>query len=257
MDDLQRRQGHVRLWRCAMQGRIWKKGPLHWQVFSWCIMRANWEPALVTVRTGRGTTVVALQRGQFVCGRHAAAAELPISPNTIRACLQWLASAHVGALLLKTTPHFTIVTVANYDAYNDACPSGEQATVQATIQANTTDKESKNTRKGATPPKPPAPVLPEIPASLDTPEFREAWAAFVQHRAESGARNKLTRTAAECRLKECERWGPERAARAIIYSIAQGWRGIYAEKSDGRAARAAPGPSKWDRIRPAVPDEDH
>lgn len=264
MDDLRRRQGKLWLWRCSLESKIWKSGPAMWQVWSWCLIRAAWEDRSVSVSTGRGTTSVKLERGQFICGRNSAAQEIPISPNTIRSCLQRLSSPALGGLRLDTRPNYTLVTVLNFAAYQDACPADAQAfgqaIGQATGQANTTKKELKNSRKGAAPPKPPARAMPEIPASLDTAEFRDAWAKFVQHRAESGSRNKLTPTAAECRMKECERLGPDRAARAIIYSIAQGWRGIYEEKpqqgtasSNGfqsaTAARSA-------RIIPGVPTED-
>ncbi len=88
-----------------------------------------------------------------------------------------------------------------------------------------------------------------IPPSLDTPEFRVAWADFKKHRAEK--RDPLTPMATKKQLSRIEPWGVARAVAAINFTIANGWTGIYEEKGatngkpnasnrDARAAREHP-----------------
>ncbi|MFW6217428.1 MAG: hypothetical protein ACOC4K_00385 [Verrucomicrobiota bacterium] len=72
----------------------------------------------------------------------------------------------------------------------------------------------------------------EIPAKLDTPAFREAWAEWEAHRRETG--KKLTPRSARMAVKRMALWGPERAVAAIEYSIAQGYRGVFEEPGSNR-----------------------
>jgi hypothetical protein len=75
---------------------------------------------------------------------------------------------------------------------------------------------------------------PPIPESLDTPEFREAWDAFQQHRREM--KKKLTPTAAKLQLQKLVTRGSDRASADIRYSISNGWQGIFEEGSNGNSS---------------------
>lgn len=77
----------------------------------------------------------------------------------------------------------------------------------------------------------------EIPAKLDTPAFREAWAEWEGHRQESG--KKMTARSARMAVKRLSVWGVERAIAAIEYSIAQGYRGIFEDPSASRGGKVA------------------
>lgn len=76
----------------------------------------------------------------------------------------------------------------------------------------------------------PAPV--EFPPELDTPEFREVWAAYVQFRSEQKFKP-LGATAVGQKLKHFAEWGSVRAVAAIRYSMANGWQGIFEENRNG------------------------
>jgi hypothetical protein len=75
--------------------------------------------------------------------------------------------------------------------------------------------------------------LPDIPFELETPEFRELWTQFVQHRIE--IKHRMTPTAAKRLLDKLVRWGADRAAAATRYSLENGWQGIFEEKLHGKA----------------------
>lgn len=85
-------------------------------------------------------------------------------------------------------------------------------------------------KKGKSAPAKPAsqpkydPLSAEIPAVLNTPEFRAAWADWCAHRRE--IRKTLTPTATAQQLAELESWGVDRAVAAIAHTIARGWQGI-------------------------------
>jgi hypothetical protein len=72
--------------------------------------------------------------------------------------------------------------------------------------------------------------LPPIPASLDTPDFRAAWARWLRHRREKRAT--LNPTTADSQLRTFEKWGEARAIAAIENSIFRGWTGLFESKSD-------------------------
>lgn len=69
-----------------------------------------------------------------------------------------------------------------------------------------------------------------LPAELETEEFREAWGAWLADRAERRL-PKYTARALTLQLRRLAEMGPERAAAAIEWSIAQGYRGIWEEGS--------------------------
>ena len=66
----------------------------------------------------------------------------------------------------------------------------------------------------------------ELPTCLDTPAFREAWAAWEQHRKELRVK-KYTPTGQARQLKRLAGWGHDRAVAAIDYSMAQNYQGIF------------------------------
>lgn len=64
----------------------------------------------------------------------------------------------------------------------------------------------------------------ELPAELDSDEFRAAWASWVDHRGE--IRKKLTPTSVTKQLRELAQMGQRRAIAAIEWTVAKGWQGI-------------------------------
>jgi hypothetical protein len=104
------------------------------------------------------------------------------------------------------------------------------------------EKPKKPKRNGTGP-------LPDIPESLATPDFLNAWGEWRQHRKE--IKKKMTPLAAKRLLNKLDAWGPERASSAINHSILNGWTGIYEDK-DRRNGQHAPDPTR-EKI---VPNED-
>lgn len=88
-----------------------------------------------------------------------------------------------------------------------------------------------------------------LPKDLNTPEFREAWTLFAQHRKE--IKKPMTVIAAEMQIKDLAKMGLPRAIAAIHHSIKNGWQGIF--EPDGNNAlpppqkpiAPAPDPERW------------
>jgi hypothetical protein len=142
--------GWVKLWRKSLRSDIFADANL-WRLFCWCLLRANRKSRHVSIRTGRGSTIVALAAGQFVTGRKKGGAELGWAGNTYRRRLNQLAS--MGVVVIKPGTHFSIVSIVNWGTYQaSGRKSGQaigQATGQATGQAKGTDKKSKKKEKCA------------------------------------------------------------------------------------------------------------
>jgi hypothetical protein len=79
--------------------------------------------------------------------------------------------------------------------------------------------------------KKPAKTVP-VPPSLNTPEFRTAWAAWAEYRRQ--AKKPLTEIGAKRLLAKFATWGPAASAAAIDESIANGWQGVF-DHGDGPA----------------------
>ena len=66
-----------------------------------------------------------------------------------------------------------------------------------------------------------------IPSTLDTPEFREAWATWIQDRYDR--RKAMTATAEKAQLDRLAKVGVAKAIDTISNSIANGWAGLFPE----------------------------
>ena len=75
-----------------------------------------------------------------------------------------------------------------------------------------------------------------IPAAIDTPQFRAAWADWLADR--KARRKPVTGRAAEQQLDKLAPLGPEQAAACLNESIEKGWIGIFPERFARPAAVA-------------------
>lgn len=82
--------------------------------------------------------------------------------------------------------------------------------------------------------------MPAIPASLDTPEFKEIFERWVTHRREKNA--KLTPTSMEQQFKDMVVMGVLRAIAAMRFTIGKGWVGLREPDLAQGASHARNGP---------------
>ena len=124
----------------------WLKNHRLWVFWSYCLLKAAHANINVTV----GFQRVPLETGQFIYGRDKAAAELDMTVRQVRTCLDCLKDA--GNVTIKTTSRFSIITVVNWDSYQDIKTENDQQNDQQTTSKrpandhNMRIKEKKNTK---------------------------------------------------------------------------------------------------------------
>jgi hypothetical protein len=101
-------------------------------------------------------------------------------------------------------------------------------------------KEQKEPKEpNLTPPKPESKFKAEdteIPATLSSPEFTEAWADWCSYKRER--KQTLSRQTAKAQIKEMDKWGASLAVASIRLSILRGWTGVF--QPDANSGRAKP-----------------
>ncbi|MBU2019990.1 MAG: hypothetical protein KJ941_10125 [Bacteroidetes bacterium] len=113
------------------------------KVWLWCLIKANHKDKSVPVKTGRGETVVSLKRGQFIFGRHVAARKLRMPPSTVGNIM--LKLKNMRNLDIKEDTHFSIVTILEYDVYQNIESYKGQAKGQPKDNQRTTKGQPKDT----------------------------------------------------------------------------------------------------------------
>lgn len=68
-------------------------------------------------------------------------------------------------------------------------------------------------------------MMTEIPLLLNTPEFKEAWELWQQHRKE--IRHSLTPSTIRLQLKKLEKMGASKAIASINQSVENGYQGLF------------------------------
>lgn len=97
-------------------------------------------------------------------------------------------------------------------------------------------EESGDGKKSRKPPQNPSAV--PIPTELDSPDFRKAWADWIEDRRARGKR--VTELAAKQNLEKLAPLGITKAIESIQDSIRNGWTGIFPKTAAPRAAPAKP-----------------
>ena len=117
------------------------------KVWIWCLHRASHREQHVPMSTGRGVTVVTIGPGQFVFGRHEAALELLMKPSSVRNRMQKLKC--MENVDIQPARHFSIVTICNWDRYQNGDDDDGQASGQPKDNQRTTKGQPKDTYKNA------------------------------------------------------------------------------------------------------------
>jgi hypothetical protein len=120
------------------------------RLWVWLLSRTSFKASHVTMSRGRGSTVVTLNPGECIIGRHAAAAELGWKPSTFRDRLARLKD--MGMIEIKPDNQWSVVFIVNWGLYQvndeDNPTSNRHQTDNKTRQQNPTTKpDNKPTSK--------------------------------------------------------------------------------------------------------------
>ena len=119
-------EGWIKLWRKSLESGL-LQNPHVWTFWTWCLLKASHRHHRQMV----GWQTVDLEPGQFVFGRDKAAHELNMSSQTVRTCVDKL--RRMGNITTKATNKFTIISIVNWEAYQQ---EGQEANQQANQQHN-------------------------------------------------------------------------------------------------------------------------
>lgn len=105
-------EGYIMLYRKSLTSAVFQDAKT-WKVWSWCVLRANWQGIPLDYA---GEEIV-LKRGQFYTGTYSMMGELRMSRSSVWRHLKKLEKW--GNIGIETKSHGTVITVINYDVYQD------------------------------------------------------------------------------------------------------------------------------------------
>lgn len=137
-------RGYIKIWRKIQDSFIWQN-PKALVLFTHLLMEANYKDTEFMMNYKK----LILKRGQLVCGRKKLSIETGISEGTIYKMMEMF--EHEQLIEQQKTNLYTIVTMVNYNKYQDFEQQNEQQTIQQaiqqTIQPANTSKELINIKR--------------------------------------------------------------------------------------------------------------
>jgi hypothetical protein len=115
------------------------------KIWLWCLCKANFKDKSVPLKIGKGETIVRVKRGSFIFGRNKAEDELFIDGSTIYKSMQKLKD--LSMIEIKSNNQYSIVTISNYDAYQDSKSYKVTSKEQPSNNQVTTKEQPSNTTK--------------------------------------------------------------------------------------------------------------
>jgi len=132
--------GYIKVYRKVIESQVFQNEGL-FKVFMWCLLKANHKGQWVQVKTGKGTTEVWVEPGQFIFGRFKAAKKLKMNPETVRKRMMKLKT--MQNLTMSSTRQYSLVTIVNWEFYqghDEKVP----CEVPSKYHPSTTNKNVKN-----------------------------------------------------------------------------------------------------------------
>jgi len=115
------------------------------KIWIWCLCKANFKDKSVPLKVGKGETIVRVKRGSFIFGRNKAEEELFIDGSTIYKSMQKL--KELSMIEIESNNQYSIVTISNYDAYQDSKSYKVTSKEQPSNNQVTTKEQPSNTTK--------------------------------------------------------------------------------------------------------------
>ena len=113
------------------------------KIWIWLLLKASYRKRHVSLKIGKGETVVTIERGQLIFGRYKAEEELCIDGSTI---YRWIKKLEENEMiLLQSNNQYSIITICNYDTYQSENINYEQPT----NNQRTTNEQQMSSRRAA------------------------------------------------------------------------------------------------------------
>jgi len=115
--------GFIYLHRSLLDSAVFasEKGLKTW---IWLLLKASFKQRHISLRIGKGESIVTIERGQLLFGRFSAEEQTGIDGSTV---YKWLKKLEAMEMVtIKSNSHYTVITICKYDEYNT--PQAEQVT---------------------------------------------------------------------------------------------------------------------------------
>ena len=160
-------RGYIKIWRKIQDSFLWQN-PKALILFTHLLMEANYKETEFMMNYKK----IFLKRGQLICGRKQLSFDTGIGEGTIYKLMEMFEHEHL--IEQQKTNLYTIVTMVNYNKYQDFEQQNEQQVVQQTVQQavqpSNTSKELIRTNK-----------------NIYTSSFESVWSKYPKKLGKNGA----------------------------------------------------------------------
>lgn len=130
-------RGYVKVWRKFTDSQTWSRGVDYVGLLTVLLMKSNHKPGWFLG--------VKIERGQIAYGSHSLAKELKVGRGKLRHMLDILRDD--GFLTITSTSQFSVITICNYNRYQDKFVGVQPALQPASNQRATSEQPlSKNVK---------------------------------------------------------------------------------------------------------------
>ena len=135
-------EGYINLHRTLLDNMVFSS-QTGLKIWIWLLLKASYRKRHVSLKAGKGETIVTIERGQLIFGRYKAEEELCIDGSAI---YRWIKKLEEnGMISIQSNNQYSIVTICNYDTYQ----AGNETDEQPMNNQRTTKEQPKNSRRTA------------------------------------------------------------------------------------------------------------
>jgi hypothetical protein len=135
-------EGAILLSRALIDSEVFASEKLL-KIWIWLLVKANFKERNIPIKIGAGQSVVTIKRGQLLFGRLSAENELFIDGSTIYKCIKKLEA--IGNISIESNSHYSVITICNYDYYQDFNTYAVTAKEQPRNNQVTAEEQPSNT----------------------------------------------------------------------------------------------------------------
>lgn len=117
----------IKLDRCIVDSYCFVN-PNHFKIWVWMLIKANFKTNFAKIKVSKGIITIEVKRGQLIFGRLKAAEYLNLSESVIRRTLDKFEK--LGQIKIEKTSHYSIITICNYDSYQNITDETDQPTTK-------------------------------------------------------------------------------------------------------------------------------